>query len=163
MAKTKQQKIKAIEEGLENLKHSETVILADFTGLTVNEMNAFRRILKAAGIAFKVIKKRLLKLVFEKAGMEFDPSKFEGQTGVVFSARDLVETSGAVYKLSKTKEIFKILGGFDLKEKRFVDAAEIKKLGGLPSREVLLGQLVGVLSAPLRMLMYVLNEKGRKG
>ncbi|MEK9194376.1 MAG: 50S ribosomal protein L10, partial [Patescibacteria group bacterium] len=134
MAKTKAQKVKAVEEGLKDLKSSETVVLADFTGLPVNQMNVLRRSLRVAGATFKVLKKRLLKIIFEGSGIVFDPKKFEGQTGVVFSGKDMVETSGLVYKFAKGKELFKILGGFDIKEKKFIEAADVKRYGALPGR-----------------------------
>jgi large subunit ribosomal protein L10 len=162
MAKTKAQKLQAVKEGIEALKQSETVILTDFTGLSANEMNALRQLLRSAGAVFKVLKKRLLKFVFEKEKIEFDPEKMEGQAGVVFSKKDLAETAGLVYKFSKTKEALKILGGFDVKEKKFIEAAEIKKIGSLPSREVLLAQLLGMLTAPIRQFLFILNERAKK-
>ncbi|MCP6719866.1 MAG: 50S ribosomal protein L10 [Patescibacteria group bacterium] len=162
MAKTKDQKNKAVEQGVENLKGSETVVLVDFTGLSVNKLNDFRGQVRAIGGVFRVVKKRLLKFVFEKIGMEFDPKNFEGQTGVVFSPKDVHETASTVYKFSKQeKGSLKILGGFNIKDKAFVESAEILSLGQLPSREVLLGQLVGMLSAPLQMLLYVLDQKSK--
>lgn len=159
--KTKIQKAKAVEEGLKNFKNSETIILADFTGLKVNDLNAFRKSLKAIGIVFRVLKKRLLKIIFEHEGIDFDVKKFGGQTGIVFSSKDLTETAGIAYKFSKEKEAFKILGGFNLKEKKFVGVDFIKQLGQLPSREVLLGQLVGMLAAPIRSFLYVLSQKSK--
>jgi len=160
--KTKKQKIKAVEAALENLKKSQTVIIADFTGIGANEMNYFRRTLKSIGAIFRVVKKRLLKFIFEKEGMIFDPEKFVGQTGVIFSPKDLTETAGKVYEFAKTKkDLFKFLGGFDILEKKFIEGADVKKIGQLPPRAVLLGQLVGMLSAPIRKFMFVLNEKGR--
>ena len=162
MAKTKEQKNRAVEQGVENLKSSETVVLVDFTGLSVNKLNDFRGQIRAIGGVFRVIKKRLLKFVFEKSKMEFNPKKFEGQTGVVFSPKNVHETSSAVYKFSKQeKGSLKILGGFNMKDKKFVESAEILSLGRLPSKEVLLGQLVGVLSAPVKMLLYVLDQKSK--
>jgi ribosomal protein L10 len=59
------------------------------------------------------------------------------------------------------KKGFKILGAYDLSDKNFIDAETVIKIGKLPTREILLGQLVGVLSAPIRMFMYVLNEKSK--
>lgn len=163
MAKTKDQKNKAVEQGVENLKSSETVVLVDFTGLSVNKLNDFRRQIRAIGGVFRVVKKRLLKFIFDKIGMELDPKKFEGQTGVVFSPKDVHETSSAVYKFSKqSKSSLKILGGFNIKDKAFVENEDIIRLGQLPSREVLLGQLVGILSAPVKMLLYVLDQKSKQ-
>lgn len=163
MPKTKQQKAKDIETGLAALKKSETVVLADFTGLSVNELNSFRRNLEKLGLAFKVLKKRLLKIVFEKENIAFDPNKFQGQTGVIFSSKDAVETSAPVYQFAKQKEFLKILGGFDVKGKKFIEAVDIKRYGSLPSREVLLGQLVGMLVMSIKQFLYVLDQKSKKG
>jgi len=162
MPKTKEQKHKIVESGGESLKKSETVILVDFTGLPVNKLNSFRRAVKEAGGVLQVIKKRLLKFIFEKSGIEFNPKTFAGQTGVVFSPKDLQETAAVVYKFGKNEKAVKILGGFSVKDKSFIERGDIVRFGSLPSREVLLAQLVGLLSMPMKMLMYVLNEKGRK-
>lgn len=162
MAKTKQQKAKDIEAGVDSLKKSQTVILADFTGLSVNELNAFRRNLEKFGLAFKVLKKRLLKLVFEKEKIVFDPKQFQGQTGVIFSDKDVLETSAPIYQFAKQKEAFKILGGFNIKDKQFIEASDVKRYGALPSREVLLGQLVGMLVTPIRQFLYVLDQKSKQ-
>jgi large subunit ribosomal protein L10 len=163
MAKTKTQKVEAVKSGVEELKKSQTVIIADFTGVPVNDINTLRKTLIGMGAAFTVVKKRLLKIVFEKEGMEFDPKKFAGQTGVVFSPKDIVETAGAVYQFAKTKkDKFKILGGFEVKEKKFIDGADVKRIGQLPGREVLLGQLVGMLVTPIRQLLYVLDQQSKK-
>ncbi len=160
--KTKAQKIKAVEEGSKKLKESESVIFADFTGLKVNDLNIFRKSLKALGIGFEVLKKRLLKIIFEREGLELDVKKFEGQTGVIFSPKNFLETAGAAAKLSKQKEAFKILGGFDLKDKKFLGGEFVKRIGQLPSREVLLGQLAAMLTVPIKKFMFVLNEKAKQ-
>ncbi len=159
---TKAQKVTQIAEGAEALKGSQAVVITDFTGLTANDMNAFRKSLFAIGASMTVIKKRLLKYVFEKEGMEFDPKQFEGQTGVVFSPKDMVETAGTVYKFAKTREMMKVLGGFEVGEKKFVPATDVVSIGKLPSKEVLLGQLVYMLGTPIRSFMVVLNEKSKK-
>ncbi len=159
---TKAQKTKAIEEGLKDLKNSESVVFADFTGLKVNDLNAFRKSLKSIGIVFKIVKKRLLKIIFEQEGLEFDGKKFDGQTGVMLSPKDFVETAGVAFKFSRGKETFKLLGGFDLAKKEFFDGPTVKRIGQLPSREVLLGALLGMLTVPVKKFMYVLNEKAKK-
>ena len=166
MAKTKAHKARVVQEGEAEALKSVSVIVADFTGLTANDMNAFRRILRESGSAFRVIKKRLLKIIFEKNGMAFDPKQFSGQVGVVFSPNDMLSTAGVVYTFAKpfaTKNIFKILGGFEIAEKQFVSGVDVKRLGQLPSREVLLSQLVGMLASPIRSFLFILNEKAKKG
>lgn len=163
--KTKSQKTEQIKIGEEALGKSETVVITNFNGLTSNELNAFRRAVRELGGAVVVMKKRLLKLVFAAKGIEFDPKKFEGQAGVVFSPKDIVETAGVVHKFSKPfvkKDLFKILGGFDVKAKKFIEGSEIKQIGQLPPREILLGQLAFMLTVPIKKLLFVMNEKAKR-
>lgn len=160
--KTKKQKLTQIEEGVETLKSAQSVVIADFTGLSANEMNTLRKNVFGLGGTMTVFKKRLLKYVFEKEGMEFTPSDFTGQAGVVFSPKDMVETAGVVYKFSKIQNKLKILGGFNVLEKSFINANDTKAIGQLPGREVLLGQLVYMLGTPIRSFMVVLQEKAKK-
>ena len=160
--KTKQQKLTQIEEGVKSLKNSQTVVFTDFTGLTANEMNALRKDVFGLGGSMTVFKKRLLKYVFEKEGVEFNPDSFEGQMGVIFSPKDMVETAGVTYRFSKTQNNLKIMGGFNVVEKSFLSGADTKAIGQLPGREVLLGQLVYMLGSPIRSFMVVLQEKAKK-
>ena len=159
MATTKVKKQKQVEEGILNLKNSQTVVFTDFTGLPVNEVNQLRKSLETTKAVYQVVKKRLLKFVFKELGMDFDAKQFGGQVGAVFSPKDIAETSQLVYKFSKArKEVLKILGGFDLADKKFIEGAEVRKIGQLPSREILLAQVVGTIAAPLKAFMYVLSE-----
>ncbi|RJQ24956.1 50S ribosomal protein L10 [Candidatus Parcubacteria bacterium] len=160
--KTKKQKLTQIEEGAVTLKNAQSVVITDFTGLSANEMNTLRKNVFDLGGTMSVFKKRLLKYVFEKEGMEFTPSNFAGQAGVVFSPKDMVETAGVVYKFSKVQNKLKILGGFNVLEKSFISANDTKAIGQLPGREVLLGQLVYMLGTPIRSFMVVLQEKAKK-
>ncbi len=163
--KTKEQKKEQIELGIKHLDKNETVLFTDFTGLNANDLNALRRAVKELGGKMIVMKKRLLKLSLASKGIEFDSKQFEGQAGVIFSPKDIVETSGVVYKFGKpfiAKSIFKMLGGLHIGEKRFVSAEEVLMLGQLPPREVLLGQLVGMIAAPIRSFMFVLDQKAKQ-
>ncbi len=163
--KTKAQKIKQVAEGIESLKTSKTVVVADFTGLTANDMNAYRKALRAIGTSLRVMKKRLLRVALKEQGIEFDTDQFPGQMGVAFSPADPLEVSGVVYRFSKQFDkagTFKILGGYSLEDKTFIAGSDMKKLGQLPSREVLLGQLVGMLISPIRSFVYVLDQKAKK-
>ncbi len=163
--KTKAQKKEQIKTGKEEFDKSETVVFADFTGLSANDLNVFRKLIRGLGGAMVVMKKRLLTLVLKDQGINFDAKKLEGQVGVVFSPKDTVETANVVYKFGKpfkTKNIFNILGGFEVKRKRFMEKAEVETLGQLPSREVLLGQLAFMLTVPIKKVLFVLNEKAKQ-
>lgn len=160
---TKQQKIEQVERGQVLFKGSNILLFTDFTGTSVEDMKNLRKKLREMGAKFKVIKKRLLRIIFEKMGVDFNPGQFDSQVGTIFSQKDIYEIISPIYKFAKglEKKGFKILGAYDLPDKNFIDAETVIKIGKLPTREILLGQLVGVLAAPIRMFMYVLNEKSK--
>ena len=163
--KTKAQKKEQIETGKEQLGKSETVVFTDFTGLSANDLSGFRKLVRGIGGVMVIMKKRLLTLALKEKGIEFDAKKLGGQVGVVFSPKDSLETANTVYQFGKpfrVKNIFNILGGFDLKNKRFMEKAEVETLGQLPSREVLLGELAFMLTVPIKKVLFVLNEKAKQ-
>ena len=121
-----------------------------------------RLLLKNVGAKFQVIKKRLLRIILKEKGIDFDPKQFEAQVGTVFMKGDIFETAGSMYRFTKDKENFKILGGIDLNKAEKIEADFIKRIGQLPSREVLLGQVLGTMVAPLRAFMWILQERSRK-
>ncbi len=161
---TKQQKSKQIEESQKLLDENRLVFFTDFSGTPVEDLRQLRKIMKELGAKVKVIKKKLLRVAFEKKGVDFNPEQFESQVAAIFASKDISEIAPPIYKFSKGKEKkgFKILGAYDLMERNFFDAETAKRIGQLPSREVLLGQLVGMLASPIRMFLYVLNEKSKR-
>ena len=163
---TKQQKTEKIEETQKLLDNSRSLVFVDFTDTSVTEITSLRKSLKAIGAAMKVVKKRLLRIALKGKGVELDTKEqFQSQLGTIFSPNEVFEPAGVVYKflknLKKGKN-FQIVGGYDLSEKIFFNAETIKKFGQLPSREALLGQLVVMLTMPIRMMMCVLQERSKK-
>lgn len=148
----------------ERLKNADSLVLADFTGLASNSANHLRKMLRTSGMTFRVIKKRLLQRVFEEAKIALDPAKMAGQLGVVISPHNLVETAQMAFKFHKqSKDSFKLLAGVEIKVGNALAAAEIMALGALPSRDILLGQLVGLIASPIKSLLFVMNERAKKG
>jgi large subunit ribosomal protein L10 len=160
--KTKIQKTAQIEGGLKRMESSKTMLFADFTGTPVNDMNSFRKSLHAAGAKFEVFKKRLLRVAFEKKGIQVNPEDFTGQVGVAFSPESIESVAGAAYGFSKQAKTFRILGGFDLAGAKFFTGEEVTAIGMLPPREVLLAQVVGTMAAPMSALLYVLQERAKQ-
>ncbi len=153
---TKQQKAEQIKESRDILSANKTLVFTDFSGKTVEEVKKLRRSLLSIGAKLKVFKKKLLRIAFTENGIDFNPEQFESQVATVFTDKDIADVAGIVYKSD-----ISILGGYDLAGKNFIDAETVKKIGQLPSREILLGQLVGMLSAPIKMFMRVLSEKSK--
>ncbi len=161
---TKQQKTEQIKEISELLKNNRILIFTDFSGTSVEDLKKLRGSLAvAAGAKLKAFKKRLLGIAFKESGFDFDPNQFESQLATVFSDKDIFEIAGPVYKFFKEveKKGFKILGAYDLAAKNFIDAETAKRIGQLPPREVLLAQVVGMMAAPIKMFLRVLNEKAK--
>ena len=161
--KTKKQKQTAIEESKKLLEGNRNLIFVDFTGASVEDLKSLRKSLKEIGAKLKVVKKKLMRVLFEKEGIDFNPERFESQMATIFADKDISEIAGPVYKfaIDKEKKGFRILGSYDLSAKSFLDGETVTKIGKLPSREILLGQLVGMLASPIRMFLYVLNEKSK--
>lgn len=161
---TKKQKSQHIEESKKIIQDNKTLIFIDFTGTIVEDMKKLRRILLGIGGKMKIIKKKLLRVAFKESNLDFNPEQFDSQVATILAQKDISELAGPIYKFSKeTKnKNFKILGGYNLIEKNFIEAEIVKQIGQLPSREVLLGRVVGMLASPIKMFLYVLDQKSKQ-
>lgn len=162
--KTKAQKQEELKQSEELLKKSESLIFTDFNALTAEQMRKLRRELKVIGAELKVMKKRLLAVLFKEKGIGFDARGVDGSLGTVFSEGGVEQVSGTLFKFLKELgfEKTKILGGYDVKAKNPIDAQTITMIGQLPAREVLLAQLLGMIAAPIRSFLYVLDQKSKQ-
>lgn len=157
--KSKQQKKLEIKSGEELFKKSQSLIFVDFSKVPTPKLRLLKTKLKKIDAQFKVVKKRLLKIIFKENKIDFDPkSNFEGQMGTIFSPDEIYSAAGPVHK---SLEGIQAIGAYDLKEKQFLAIDAFKKIALLPSREILLSQLVGMLSAPIKMFLFILNEKSK--
>lgn len=160
MALTKEQKKKIITDLKDKFERQKITVFADFTGLRVKDLSNLRKGLKKEGSELKVAKKTLFGLVLRQAGMEVDFKKMKGEIAAIFGYRDELSAPKAIHQFTFTNGNLKILGG--IFEKNFVAAEKIIELAQLPSKEQLLGRLLGSISAPISNFVYVLeaNIKG---
>ena len=161
MAITRQQKENIIEQGKKDLQESGVVLFTDYKGTSVEDLGILRGTLRGVDAKIKVIKKRLLKIILNDSGMNFDPTGLEGQVATVFAKGEISDIAGPVYGFAKAHEGFQILGGVNVRDKAEISRDTIIKIGTLPPRNVLIAQVVGSIAAPLRGLMYVLLEASR--
>ena len=159
---TKRKKVEIIDEGVSQFDGAKLLLFADFKGAKVEELKELRRTLKETNSKFRVMKKRLLRIIFQKKGIDFDPLKFEGQVGTIFGSGEIAEVVQPIYKFSKDHPNFKLVGGLNIEQKEEVPFEMIQMIGSLPPREILLAQLMGTLTAPLRGLMYILQERSKQ-
>ena len=161
---TRQQKSQQIDESIKELQKSESLILVDFDKLPTADLKNLRLLLREFSGKFKVVKKRLLKIAFQRANVAVDPTQFASQVGTILVPADLYSVAGKIYKfikdLAKSKKDLKVLTVFDLKNKKTISVEEFNAIAKLPSREILLAQVAMMLTMPMKKLLVVLN--GRK-
>ncbi len=163
MAKTIEQKKQEIEEINRELKETGGFLVFGFSGIPVNELNGFRSRLREIKGEMRIVKRRLLGICMKENKIDFEPDPFLGQTAFVSFRGDILDIAGVVYDFVKKEETEgKILGGYDSKEKEVYGAEYLERIGQLPSREVLLGQVVGGISGPIRAFVYTLKAIAEK-
>jgi len=163
--KTKAQKKVELAKGEKLAEKSEVLVFTDFSRVTAEDLRRLRRDLRAVGADYLVIKKRLLGIILKNKKVDFDQSKFKISIGTVFGNSDLEKISATVVKFFKTLEaegLKKVLGGYNLKNMEAISQEKMVYIGSLPPKEVLLGQLFGMLRFPIQSLLFVMQEKSKR-
>lgn len=156
---TKAKKQEVAKELVDKFKKAKIAIFSDFHGVSVSKSQALRRLLKKEESEFKVSKKTLLDRALKESGADVRAKELQGEIGVAFGYGDEVAPARILWKFSRQNETFKILGG--ILGGKILSGKEILELAKLPSREIILGQLVGVLASPIRGLETVLQGNFR--
>lgn len=161
MALSREQKQNILKDLADKFSRAKAAILVDFNKLSVSKTMDFRRILKEIGAEYKVAKKTLISRVLKSSDYKsVDLDDLKTQFGVVFSYDDPVPAAQSIYKFSRLNEALKILGGFIQSD--WQDKNNIIALAKLPSREILLGQVVGAIASPLSGLVNALSGNMRQ-
>lgn len=169
--KTKAQKLTELNKAKDLLDKSKAILFVDFTKIPAEDTRKFRMELKKSGSKILVIKKRLLGLLFKERGIDVDLKKHKVSIGAVFSEKGTEAAAGPSFKFlsglevpeggDKNMWVSHLLGGYDVYAKMPVDAAQVVMIGKLPPREVLLAQLLGMIAAPVKSLLYILDQKSK--
>lgn len=154
MAKTKEQKENLVAGLDEKLSRAKSAVLIDYKGLKVRETEELRGILREKSVDFHITKNTLVKIALKKHGIEFDADIFKKPIAIAFAMEDEVAPAKEISLFAKKHEALEILGG--ILENRVIDAAAVKQLASLPSREELLAKMVGSIASPLSGMVNVL-------
>lgn len=157
MPKTKEQKKAILKQLAEKIAAARSIIFARYSGLTVKENEELRKKLRAENNEYYVAKKTLFDLALkDRAIKDLDFKKFEGQVAAVFGYGDEVMPAKIVDQFKKDKEEGKLefLGG--ILENKYLDAAAVSGLAGLPSKKELYAKIVGSINAPVSGLVNAL-------
>ena len=159
MAKVEQKQV-VVNEIKEKLEKATSAVLVDARGLSVAEDTELRKQLREAGVSYKVYKNTLIKRAAE--GTEFaalDPH-LEGPTALAVSKDDATAPARILAEFAKTAPNLELKGS--VVEGTYYDQAGTQVIATIPSREVLLGKLLGSIQSPITNLARVLNQIAEK-
>jgi large subunit ribosomal protein L10 len=167
-----QEKVAAVADLKSRLDGVKTVVLTEYRGLTVQQLSDLRKQLRAVSAEYKIVKNRLARLAIKSSQLEGLSAHLTGPTGVILSKEDPVAVAKALHAFAKINQALAIKAGFV--EGQMLPPAGLKALADLPSKDALrsrivgalqgaMAQLVGLLMAPQRELVYVLQARGKNG
>ncbi len=153
----KQDKEKVVADLTERLRTSETLLVADYRGLTMPQIDTLRTRLLESGARFTVVKNTLTRRAAEAAGAEALLALLEGPSAIAFleAEGDMVAAAKALADSARETKVLAIRGG--IMQGRTVTAEEIETLATLPAFDVLRGQVLGAIVAPLTTFVALLN------
>jgi large subunit ribosomal protein L10 len=149
----KEQKQSVVEQLTERLKAADTLLVADYRGLTMPQIDALRSRLIESGARFTVVKNTLTRRAAEAAGSDALLALLEGPTAIAFleADGDMLAAAKALADMAKESRILAIRGG--IMEGRVLTADEVEQLASLPPVDVLRGQVLGAIVAPVNALL----------
>ena len=147
MSISKETKQQVVSEVMEDLKKAKSVIVTDYRGLDVSQLTMLRRSLFAEKVKYVVIKNTLAKIAARELGLEALYTYLEGPTAIAFGFDDPSIPAKLLNKFAKEFNELEIRGG--LLEGSLIDAAQVVMIADLPSRDVLLSQVVGAIASPM--------------
>ena len=170
----KQDKVTFVDDLTQKLQGAKSIVLVNYSGLSVKAQQELKAKLSEVGGKLLVVKNTLLKLAGQKAKLDENTLKDEvlsGQTALLLASDDPIAPLQVLSRFAKENETPKLKVG--IVENKFFDSASLSQLSNLPSRDVLLGQLlgslmsnlyglVGTLNNPLQKLVYTLDSKTKQ-
>lgn len=154
------EKKKVIEDIHKKFSESKVVILTDYKGLNVEKINELRGKLKESGVEYKVVKNTLLVRASEETDISLIKDSFKGPSAVALSCDDPVTPAKILTEFAEDHEALEIKIG--IMNGKTLDLSAIKKLSALPSREVLLGILLSVMSSVPTAFVRALNDMPKR-
>jgi large subunit ribosomal protein L10 len=149
------EKEQVIRQTADSIRGARGIYLADFTGMTVESLSLLRKKCRDEKVQFRVVKNTLLKRAFNSHGITALDPYLVGPTGVVYSATSEVSPARILATFAKEFERPKVKAA--VVDGRLFDEKEIARIAALPSREVLMSQLLGTIIAPLTVFLAAID------
>lgn len=154
MAKTREQKAAQLAQ-LQTLIKQPAMVLTQYGGLTVKDLDDLRAQLRVVGCQYLVPKTSLLEKVLKEQGIELPENLLKVQLGIATSATDEVDPNRVVVTFAKLHEQLGVVGA--IVNGQFVDASYVRSLAALPGKQELYAKVVGSIAAPLTGFVSVLG------
>ena len=135
---------------------AQTAVVVDYRGLTVEQDTVLRKQLREAGITYKVYKNTMIRFAAKGTAFEALEPNLEGPTALAVSKTDATAPARIIANFAKTAPKLEIKGG--IVEDTYYDAKGMQVIATIPSREELLGKLLGSIQSPITNLARVLNQ-----
>ena len=159
MAISKERKEEVLTTYADWMKRSQAVILVEYTGVKMKDLDNIRAKIREAGGEFHVVKNTLARRAFSDNGMNFPSDYLVKSTAVSFAFTDPASTAKALTDATKGLEFIKVKGGF--MSGQALSAAQVKSLADMPPLPVVRAQLLGMLQAPAGKLVRTIAEPAR--
>jgi large subunit ribosomal protein L10 len=154
LAITREKKGELVSEYTEKIRRSQAVFVSEYRGMSTKQLQDLRRELRANGSEMIVAKNTLIARALAEVGMPAPDTLFKGPTAFTFCYTDIAAPAKSLNKWARDSKILVVKGG--LLGQSVFDETGVTQLADLPSREQLLGQVVGVLQAPISGFVNVL-------
>jgi large subunit ribosomal protein L10 len=152
----REEKSAAIQEIAAEIEGSEAIFAVDYRGISVPQAAQLRAKLREADASFRIVKNRLTKIAADQAGEERLAALLQGPTALTFVRGDTAQAAKAITTFNKEHDVLTYKGGF--MEATSLDEVAFQSIAKLPSREVLNGQLAGVVASPITGLVRGLGS-----
>lgn len=145
-----------VDEISNSIKDAASVVLVNYKGINVEQDTQMRKELREAGVVYKVYKNTMMNFAFKGTPCEELCQHLEGTNALAISAEDATAPARILAKYTKTVPTLELVAG--VVENNYYDKAGITALSQVPSREELLGKLLGSIQSPIANFARVLNQ-----
>jgi large subunit ribosomal protein L10 len=149
-----------VEEIKSKFEKAQSVVVVDYRGLKVEEVNELRKNFREAGVEYKIYKNNLVKLAIKDTAFADLDADLAGPSAFAFGYDDPVVPAKILNDFAKEHKALEFKSG--VVEGKYCDTASIKQIAEIPSREVLIAKLLGSFKAPLSNFVYLLSNVAEK-
>jgi len=160
LAISKERTNELVAQYVEWLKNSQAVVITEYSGLTMKQLDDLRTKTRDAGGEFHIVKNTLGRVAFQQAGLKIPEGFLEGSTAVAFAFQDAPAMAKTITEFARTSDFVKVKGGYLTGNP--IQAEDVKALSELPPLPVMRARVLGVLLAPASQLVRTIAEPARQ-